>query len=92
MSTLDSDAHGSLGGPAADQLRAYIARLEEIETRVEALNAEKGEVYAEAKACGLCRATMRKLVLQRRKEQAEVQEEDVKLQLYRDLLVGFSLP
>ncbi len=56
----------SLGGHAADQLRGIVRRIEVIEDKTRGLDAEKGTLYAEARACGFDRQTIRKLISRRR--------------------------
>lgn len=84
MTSNSSDPHGGLGSNvlAAGQLTAYVSRVERLEGEIDALNDGKREVYAEAKACGLCKKTLRKVVARRRKDTDEVQEEDFLLELY----------
>lgn len=86
----DSDASGGLGDNslAAGQLTAYVSRIENLEGEIKALNDDKGEVYAEAKACGLCKKTLRKLIARRRKDGDEVREEDMLLELYESAIAG----
>lgn len=79
--TTDS-MHNALGGNSADQLRAYIVRVERLEGEIDDLNADKREVYAEAKACGFDKKTMRKLIIRRKKDGQEIQDEDALLELY----------
>ncbi len=72
------------GGVAADILRAYVERVERLEEEKRALAADIREVYAEAKGNGYEPKIMRKLVTLRRMDQADLQEEDALLDLYRD--------
>lgn len=83
---MTDDASHSMGGNSADQLRGYIHRIERLETEIDELNADKREVYAEIKACGFCKKTLRKLVIRRRKDRSELEEEDALLDLYEQVL------
>lgn len=85
MTDTDSK-HNSIGGVAADQLRAYITRIERLEEEVSGLNADKREIYAEAKAAGFDKKTMRKLIIRRSKDETEIYEEDALLELYEAAL------
>lgn len=83
----DSDFHNALGGNSADQLRAYVTRIERLEEEIAALNDDKREVYAETRACGFDKAIMRKLIQRRRKDRSELKEEDELLDLYEAALL-----
>lgn len=65
-----------------EQLAALVTRIERLEAEIDGLNADKREVYAEAKACGFCKKTLRKLVMRRKKDRDELLEEDELLDLY----------
>lgn len=67
---------------AADQLRAYIERVERLEEEKAAIAADIKEVYAEAKGNGFDTKVMRKVVSLRKKDLAERQEEQAVLELY----------
>lgn len=79
---VEEKHHNSLGGSGADQLRAYVARIERLEEEIKGLNDDKREIYAEAKSCGFDKATLRKLIARRRKASNDLQEEDALLELY----------
>lgn len=85
--TTDS-MHNALGGNSADQLRAYVKRVESLEEEVKDLNSDKSELYKEAKACGFDVPTIKKLVRRRRKDKTEVEEEDAMLELYEQALAS----
>ena len=78
----DDPKHNSVGGVAADQLRAYVTRLERLNAETDALGGDKSEVYAEAKAAGFCKKTLRKVVARRHKDKADRDEEAALLELY----------
>ena len=63
--------HNSL---AADQLKAIVARIENLEVEKKALAEDIKEVYAEAKTHGFDTAVIRAIV-RRRKEDAEKRKE-----------------
>lgn len=67
---------------AADQLRAYVERVERLEEEKAAIAADIKEVYAEAKGNGFDTKIMRKVVAMRKKDKAERQEEQAVLELY----------
>ncbi len=74
--------HNSLGGNSADQLRAYVIRIERLEAEIAELNNDKKDIYAEVKACGFNKKALRKLIMRRKKDTYEVQEEDELLDTY----------
>lgn len=53
---------------AATQLTAYLVRVENLEREIDALDLQKKDVYAEVRAAGLCKRTLRALVAHRRRE------------------------
>ncbi|MER9278756.1 DUF2312 domain-containing protein [Mesorhizobium sp. M0522] len=71
---------------AAGQLRAFIERIERMEQERSTINADIKEVYAEAKGTGFDTDAMRTIVALRRKDQAERQEEESILDLYKAAL------
>jgi len=83
---MTDNYHNALGGSTADQLRAYVVRIERIEAEIADLNDDKRDIYAEAKAVGLCKKTLRKLILRRKKDRTDLQEEDALLDLYETAL------
>jgi len=73
---------------AGAQLRSFFERIERINEEIDALNNDKSEVYAEAKATDFDVKVMR-IVLQRRKmDSAEVMERDTLIDLYESVLKG----
>ncbi len=82
--------HNALGGNSADQLRAYVVRIEHLEEDIDGLNCSKQDTYREAKAAGFCKKTMRKVILRRRKERSDVQEEDALQELYEAALASVA--
>ncbi len=72
-----------VGGIAGDHLRAFIERIERLEEEKKALAADIREVYGEAKGNGFEPKIMRRLVSLRRMDQADRQEEEELLDLYR---------
>ena len=71
---------------AAGQLRAFIERIERLEEEKKTIADDIKEVYAEAKGTGFDTKAMRKLVTLRKKDQAERQEEEAVLDLYKNAL------
>ena len=71
---------------AADQLKAFIERIERLEEEKAALAGDLREVYSESKGNGYDTKVMRKIVSMRRKDHAERQEEQAIMELYLQAL------
>lgn len=71
---------------AAGQLRAFIERIERLEEEKKTIADDISEVYAEAKGTGFDTKAIRQLVRERKKDQAERQEAEAILSLYRAAL------
>ena len=78
----DDPKHNSVGSVAAAQLRAYVLRIERLNAETDGLGGDKAEVYAEAKAAGFCKKTLRKVVARRRQDRSNREEGDALLDLY----------
>lgn len=71
---------------AAGQLRAFIERIERLEDDKKTVADDIKEVYAELKGNGYDTKAVRTLVRLRKKDQAERQEEEAMLDLYKAAL------
>jgi uncharacterized protein (UPF0335 family) len=71
------------GPVAGDVLRKYIERIERLEEEKKALSGDIREIYAEAKGNGFEPRVMRKVVTLRRMKDADRQEEEALLEVYR---------
>jgi uncharacterized protein (UPF0335 family) len=74
------------GGVAAQQLRAFVDRIERLEEEKKALADDIKEVYAEAKGNGFDTKILRKVIALRKRDLAERQEEETILDLYLQAL------
>jgi uncharacterized protein (UPF0335 family) len=74
------------GGIAADRLRSIVERIERLEEERKALSNDIKDIYGEAKASGFDVKALRSLIALRKKEPAEIEEQDSLLQLYRRAL------
>jgi len=70
------------GGIAAAQLRSVIERLERLEEERKALADDISETYKEAVGSGFDRKTLKKIIAIRRKDKAELDEEEHLLHTY----------
>lgn len=73
-------------GVAADQLKAFIERIERLEEEKAATASDIREVYAEAKGTGFDTKVLRRVVKARKKDHAERMEEEAVFELYLQAL------
>jgi uncharacterized protein (UPF0335 family) len=71
---------------AAGQLRALIERIERLEEEKKTIADDIKDVYAEAKGTGFDTKALRTIIRLRKKDQAERQEEEAILDLYKAAL------
>jgi uncharacterized protein (UPF0335 family) len=79
-------AEPEVGGIAADRLRSIIDRIERLEEERKALGGDIKDIYAEAKSAGFDVKVVRQLISIRKKEPAEVEEQETLLDLYKRAL------
>lgn len=76
MARADAEAVGvGHNSVAVDELRAMIERVERVEEEQRALQGDKKDIYAEAKARGYDPKTMRRIVAIRRMERQVFEEQ-----------------
>jgi uncharacterized protein (UPF0335 family) len=75
---------------ARDQLRSLVERVERVEEEIKALNDDKRDIYAEAKAGGFDVRALKAVISYRRKDLAQAEEQDAIFRLYLDTLQGKS--
>lgn len=75
-----------VGNIAADRLRSIVERIERLEEERKALAGDIKDIFAEAKSAGFDAAVLRQIIALRRKEPAEVEEQETLLDLYRRAL------
>ena len=71
---------------AKDQLKSFINRIERLSEERQALSDDIKEVFAEAKGTGFDTKIMRQIIRLRKMEQADRQEQDALIELYRQAL------
>ena len=79
-----SIGHNSTG--ISGQLQAYVQRLEDLEYRKSEIQGWVKDCYAEAKAFGLDVKILRKVVALRKRDRAEVAEEQALIEAYLEAL------
>ena len=80
---IEQSKKAKAGQIAGDALRKYLERIERLEEEKKALSGDIREVYAEAKGNGYEPRVMRKVVSLRRMKDADRQEEEALLEVYR---------
>ena len=71
---------------AASELRAFVERYERLEAEKKDIADQQKEVMAEAKARGYDIKVLRKIVALRKKDPAEISEEQAVLDMYTEAL------
>jgi uncharacterized protein (UPF0335 family) len=74
------------GGIGADRLRSFIERIERLEEEKKTIADDIKEVYAEMKGTGFDTKAVRTLIRLRKQDQAERQEAEAILDLYKAAL------
>ena len=70
----------------AGELRAFVERFERLEAEKKDIADQQKEVMAEAKGRGYDTKVLRKIVALRKKDPAEISEEEAVLELYKEAL------
>ncbi|WP_135466297.1 DUF2312 domain-containing protein [Crenalkalicoccus roseus] len=82
----EAEADTEVGGIAAERLRSIVERIERLEEERKALGNDIKDIYAEAKSAGFDVKVLRQVISLRRREPAEVEEQETLLDLYRRAL------
>lgn len=75
-----------VGGIAADRLRSIVERIERLEEERKSLGSDIRDIYAEAQGAGFDCKVVRQVVSIRKREPADVEEQEALLDLYRRAL------
>ena len=73
-------------GVAAEELKAFIERIERLEEEKKEIADDVKEVFAEAKGRGYDTKVMRKVIALRKRDADDVAEEDAILEMYKAAL------
>jgi uncharacterized protein (UPF0335 family) len=76
----------SFGGMSAEHLKQFIERIERLEEEKKNISEDIKEVFAEAKGTGFDVATMKTILKIRKKEPADMEEEEFLLDTYKRAL------
>lgn len=72
--------------PAADELRAFVERYEQLETEKKLVSDQMKEVMAEAKGRGYDVKVLRKIIALRKRDRDDLAEEEAILDMYKAAL------
>lgn len=75
---------------AKDRLQSLVQRIERLEEERKALGSDIKDIYTEAKSAGFDVKVLRQLIVERRKDPAEVEDQRTLLEVYRDALGEFA--
>ena len=81
-----TDETNNVGGVAADHLRSFIERIERLEEEKQGIADGIKEIFAEAKGTGFDVKAMRAVLRLRKKDKADIQEEEYMIELYKQAL------
>jgi uncharacterized protein (UPF0335 family) len=70
------------GGVAGNQLRAFVERIEQVETEIKDLTEAKKEIFDEAKGEGYDLKILKEVIRLRKQDQKERYERDTLLDVY----------
>jgi uncharacterized protein (UPF0335 family) len=76
------------GGVAADQLRAFVERIEHVEEEIKALNEGKKEIYSEAKGEGYDVSIIKEVIRIRKQDAKDRDEKESLIDLYLHAIGG----
>ncbi|MHA3916472.1 DUF2312 domain-containing protein [Halovulum sp. GXIMD14793] len=85
MDETDSQAESSYR-VTAGELRAFVERFERLEAEKKDIADQQKEVMAEAKGRGYDIKVLRRIIALRKKDPAEISEEEAVLELYKEAL------
>jgi uncharacterized protein (UPF0335 family) len=74
------------GSNSLAALRGYVERVERLEEEKKTISGDIKEIYAEAKGTGFDTKVLRKLIALRKKDRAELEEENELLKVYAEAL------
>lgn len=78
--------HNSITAVAADQLRAIVERIENVETDIKALQDDRADIYSEAKGNGYDVKALRAVVRLRKQDADQRAEQEAILVTYKAAL------
>lgn len=86
MTDMTGHNSAATGGIAADRLRSIIERVERLEEERKALSGDIKDIFSEAKSAGFDVKVIKQIIALRKREPAEVEEQETLLDIYRRAL------
>jgi len=86
MSEMGHNSDAAVGGIAADRLRSIIERVERLEEERKALSGDIKDIFSEAKSAGFDVKVIKQIISIRKREPADVEEQETLLDIYRRAL------
>lgn len=83
MSNVGHNSQSFFGGLSAEHLKQFIERIERLEEEKKTIAEDIKEVFAEAKGTGFDASTMREIIKIRKKDKADLEEEEHLLDTYK---------
>lgn len=80
------NSNREVGGIAVDRLRSIVERIERLDEERRGIADDIKDIFAEAKSAGFDTKVLRALIALRKKEPADVEEQETLLDLYRRAL------
>lgn len=81
-----SDAPATVGDNSAQPLKSFLERVERLNENRDAIGEDIKEVFQEVKSAGFDVGALKKIVTERRKDQAKLREEAEIVALYKAAL------
>lgn len=75
-----------VGGIAADRLRSIVERIERLEEERKGIGSDIKDIYAKAKSAGFDVKVVRGIIRDRRREPAELEQEETLRDVYRQAM------
>jgi uncharacterized protein (UPF0335 family) len=85
---VPDDTKLRLGGIGAGHLKAFVERIERLEEEIKSLNADKAEIYSEAKGTGYDLPALKIVIRRRRMDSSALESQDDRVDLYERALAG----
>jgi uncharacterized protein (UPF0335 family) len=82
---IESD-HNEVGGIAAERLQSFVSRFERLEEEVAGIRSDQKDLLTELASAGFDKKVFRQLIALRKKDPAELEEQETLLETYRRAL------
>ena len=83
---VNDEPDAEVGGVAVERLRSVVERYERLEEEVKALRGDQKDILTEAASSGFDKKVLKQIIALRKKDPAELDEQDALLALYRRAL------